>query len=54
MGGINSYIILAKNLDGNKLLLKLRHKLEDNIKMDMKETGFEGEYWFHLAQNKDQ
>jgi hypothetical protein len=27
---------------------------EDNIKMYLKEIGFEDEYWIHVAMNRDQ
>jgi hypothetical protein len=27
---------------------------EDNIRMDLKETGWEGVDWMHLAQDRDQ
>jgi len=30
-----------------------RHRWEHNIKMDMKEIGWEGMDWIHLAQNWD-
>jgi len=30
-----------------------RHK-EDNIKMDLREIGWEGMEWMHLAHNRDQ
>jgi hypothetical protein len=34
-------------------LRKSRHRLDDNIKMDLKETGLEGVDWVHLAQDRD-
>jgi hypothetical protein len=30
-----------------------RHRWEDNIKMDLREIGFEGMDWAHLAQDRD-
>jgi hypothetical protein len=30
-----------------------RHRWEDNIKMDMEETGWEEMDWIHLAQDWD-
>jgi hypothetical protein len=27
---------------------------EDNIKIDLRKTGWEGMDWIHLAQNRDQ
>jgi hypothetical protein len=29
-------------------------RLEDNIRMDLRETGWEGVEWIHLAQDRDQ
>jgi hypothetical protein len=29
------------------------HRLEDNIKMDLSETGLEGVDWIHLAKDRD-
>jgi hypothetical protein len=31
-----------------------RKCIEDNIRMDLKETGWEGVDWMHLAQDRDQ
>jgi len=31
-----------------------RHRLENNIRMDIRETGWEGVYWIHLAHDGDQ
>jgi hypothetical protein len=31
-----------------------RHKWEDNIKMDLKEVGYEGVDWIQLAQDRYQ
>jgi hypothetical protein len=31
-----------------------RLRREDNIKMDLKEVGWEGVDWMHLAQDNDQ
>jgi hypothetical protein len=33
---------------------KTRHKWEDNIRMDLRERGWEGVDWIHLAQDRDQ
>jgi len=32
---------------------KTRHKWKGNIKMDLKETGWEGMAWINLAQDRD-
>jgi hypothetical protein len=31
-----------------------RRRWEDNIKMDLREIGWEGVDWLHLAQDRDQ
>jgi hypothetical protein len=31
-----------------------RRRLEDNIRMDLKEIGWGGVNWMHLAQDSDQ
>jgi hypothetical protein len=40
--------------EGKKPLGRPRRRREDNIRMDLKETGWEGVDWIHLAQDKDQ
>jgi hypothetical protein len=37
-----------------KRLGRYRHRWEDNIKMDIKEIGWEAEDWIHAAQERDQ
>jgi hypothetical protein len=37
------------NVKGWGQLGQPRHRWEDNIKMDMKETGWEGMDWIHLV-----
>jgi hypothetical protein len=31
-----------------------RRRKKDNIRMDVRETGWEGEDWMHLAEDRDQ
>jgi hypothetical protein len=31
-----------------------KHRWEDNITMDLREIGWEGVDWMHLAQDRDQ
>jgi hypothetical protein len=33
---------------------KSRHRWEDNIRMDLREIGWEGIEWMHLDQDRDQ
>jgi hypothetical protein len=42
------------NPEGNRPLGRPRRRLEDNIKMDLIETGWGGMDWIHLAQDMDQ
>jgi hypothetical protein len=39
--------------EGNRPLGRLRHRWEDNIKMDLQEMGCGGIDWIDLAQNRD-
>ena len=45
--------VLWGNVKGRGQLGQLRHRWEDNIKMDKKETGWEGMDWIDLAQDWD-
>jgi hypothetical protein len=50
--------IISKNFPFTKQMsfstCKSWSRWEDNIRMDIKEIGFESVYWIHLAQHKDQ
>jgi hypothetical protein len=50
----NSYDILAEKPEGKTLLGRPRSRWEDNIKMDLKEIGWEVVDCKHLAQDRDQ
>ena len=39
--------------EGKRPLGRLRHRTEDNIKMDLQEVVGEGTDWIDLAQNRD-
>ena len=39
--------------EGKRPLGKSRHKLEDNIKIDLQEVEWEGMDWIDLGQNRD-
>jgi hypothetical protein len=51
---INAYNILIGKREGKRPLEKPRRRWEDNIRMDLKETVWQGVDWMHLAQDKDQ
>jgi hypothetical protein len=41
-------------LEGKIPLGRPRHRLENNIKMDLREIGWDGMDWNHLAQDRNQ
>jgi hypothetical protein len=43
-----------KTLKGREPVRKPRNRWENNIKMDLKETAYEGVDWIHLAQDREQ
>jgi hypothetical protein len=51
----NAYKILVGEPEGKRALGRPKRRWEDNIRMDLREIGFEGvEDWNHLAQDRDQ
>jgi hypothetical protein len=46
----NVYKIWSENL----ILGRHRYRLGDNIKMDIKKTGWEDKHWIRAAQERDQ
>jgi hypothetical protein len=49
-----AYRILVGMPEGKRLLGRARRRWVDNIKMDLRETGWDGTDWIELAQNRDQ
>jgi hypothetical protein len=45
---------LVRKCEGKRPLGSARHRFEDNIRMDLRETGWEGVDWMHLTQERDQ
>jgi len=45
----NAYIILVGKPEGKKPLRRPRCRWEDNIRIDVREIGWEGVDWMHLA-----
>jgi hypothetical protein len=45
--------ILVGKPDGERPTVRPRRRWEGNIKMDLKETGFEDVDWVHLAEDRD-
>jgi hypothetical protein len=52
-GKRNAYRILAGKPDGQKPLGRQRRSWMNNIKMDLREIGWDGMDWIDLAQNRD-
>jgi hypothetical protein len=50
----NTYKILVRKLAGNIPYERPKHRWENNIKIVLKEIGYEGVDWIHVAQNRDQ
>jgi hypothetical protein len=54
MGGRRGvYRALVGKPEGRKPLGRLRHRREDNIKMDLREVRWGGMDWINLAQDRD-
>jgi hypothetical protein len=43
------YRVLVGRPESQRSLGRLRHRWEDNIKMDVRETGIDGANWIRLA-----
>jgi hypothetical protein len=50
----NSYRILVGNTEGKRLLGRPRRRWVDNIKMDFRETDWDGMNCIDLARDRDQ
>jgi hypothetical protein len=50
----NAYRILVGKPEGKRPLGRPRHRLMDNIKMDLREIGRDGGDWMDMAQDRDQ
>jgi hypothetical protein len=48
-----AYRALVRKPEGRRPLEKPRRRWEDNIKMDLREVGWEGIDWINLAQDRD-
>jgi hypothetical protein len=45
--------VLVGEPEGKRPLKRPWHRWEDGIKMDLREIGWEGVEWIHLAQDRD-
>jgi hypothetical protein len=50
----NAYNILVGKTKGKRPLGRPKNRWEDNIKLDLTDIGWEGVYWMHMAQDRDQ
>lgn len=50
--GRSVYKVLVYRPEGSRLLGKSRHRLEDNVKMDLREIRINGVNWMLLAQDR--
>jgi hypothetical protein len=48
------YRVLVGRPEGKRSLVRPRSRWEDNIKMDLREIGIDGENWIHLAKDRVQ
>jgi hypothetical protein len=51
---LNTYKLLVGKPEGKRPLRRLRRRYVDNIKMDLRETGWGGMDWIGLTQDRDQ
>jgi hypothetical protein len=49
----NSYRILVGKPEGKRPIGRPQHKWVDNIKIDLREIGWDGMDWIDLVQNRD-
>jgi hypothetical protein len=52
--GKNAYNILVGTPEGKSLLKRSRRRWEDSTGMDLREIGWEGVDWIHLARDEFQ
>jgi hypothetical protein len=50
----NAYRMLLGKPEGKRRLGRPRRRWVDNIKMDLREIGWDGMDWIQLAQDRDQ
>jgi hypothetical protein len=53
-GGESVYRVLVERPEGKRPLGRPRRRLEDDIKLDLRETGIDGENWIRLTQDRVQ
>jgi len=53
-GGERCYRVSVGRPEGKRPLERPRHRLKDNIKLDLREIGIDGENWIQLAHDRVQ
>jgi hypothetical protein len=51
---MNAYRILVGKPERKRTLGRVRRRWVDNIKIDLRETGWNGIYWIDMAKDRDQ
>jgi hypothetical protein len=51
--GRGAYRILVERPEGRRALGRPRRRWEENIKMDLRDVGWEGVHWIDMAQDRD-
>jgi hypothetical protein len=49
-----AYNILVGKPEGKRPFGRHKHRWEDNIRMDLRQIGWEGVDWIHLVQDREQ
>jgi hypothetical protein len=49
----NAYRVLVGKPEGKRPLGRLRRRWVDNIKMDLREVGWDGMDWIYLTRDRD-
>jgi hypothetical protein len=49
----NAYKILVRKPEGKRPHRGPRHRWEDNMKIILRDVGWEGVDWMHLAEDRD-
>jgi hypothetical protein len=52
--GRGVYRVFVGRSEGTRPLGRPKHRWEDNIKVDLRETGMDGAHWIQLAQDRVQ
>jgi hypothetical protein len=51
---LNTYRMLVRKPEGKRSLGRPRRRRKDKSKMGLKEKGWDGVDWIHMAQDRDQ